>query len=82
MTPVQQVWVEGEVDHRTLGRSKGHLKRGESAARQCDRRVLVEDGDGRGRRSGRGRRPRQRCEAKEYDAKRPPPERKSVEHAT
>ena len=51
-------------------------------ARQRGQRILVDDVEP-GRRFGpRGRRPRQRCEAEEYDAERPPPGRKSVGHCS
>ena len=41
----------------------------------------MDDGELWRRASPRGRRPRHRCEAEEYDAERPPPGRKSVGHA-
>jgi len=42
--------------------------------------ALVDNTERRGRQGLRGRGPRHRREAEEYDAERPPPGRKSVEH--
>ena len=82
MAAIEEVRIEGHGDVGAGERVEGKTEGSRPARRQGGRGVLMEQGKRGGWRSRRGRGPRQRCEAKEYDAKRPPPERKSVEHAT